>query len=168
MESSNLRKARKAAGLKQDELAAALKVNRATISKYENGAIELPVSHAKILAPILRVKWYELYPEERQGDAIASDLTERLKATSGKPWRKLSDVEAYEIGLLQLQFNSNKDRIAFFYGKLNTDGKLVASKHFYKNLDESKLAEVADYVEQLAKTPQYQRTEQPEDPPEDK
>lgn len=64
---SNLREARKAAGITQHELAAALRVNRATISKYENGSLDLPIAQAKVIARILGVRWYELYPDEQQG-----------------------------------------------------------------------------------------------------
>lgn len=102
--------------------------------------------------------------EEYSDDSFITSMMEKL--SKGASFRKMSDAEAHKAGFLK--FNGEDDRIAHFYSKLNTDGKLVASKHFYKNLDESKLAEVADYVEKLSETPQYQRTEQPEDPPEDK
>ena len=75
--------------------------------------------------------------------------------------RKMSDSEMHKAGLLK--FNSEEDRIAHFYSKLNTDGRLIAAKCFYKNLDSTKLSEVADYVEQLADTPQFQKTDAKEE-----
>ena len=56
--------------------------------------------------------------------------------------------------------NKGEDRIAFFYKNLNTDGKLEASKCFLNHLKSEDLKEVADYVEKLAETPQYQRPQE--------
>ena len=84
-----------------------------------------------------------------------------IKQGDGKPFRKMSDSEMHKAGLLK--FNSEEDRIAHFYSKLNTDGRLIAAKCFYKNLDSTKLSEVADYVEQLADTPQFQKTDTKEE-----
>ena len=53
---------RECSGLTQNDLSSELGVNRATISKYENGIIEIPVSQAKKICKILRIKnWYDLY-----------------------------------------------------------------------------------------------------------
>lgn len=84
-----------------------------------------------------------------------------IKHGDGKPFRKMSDSEMHKAGFLK--FNSEEDRIAHFYSKLNTDGRLIAAKCFYKNLDSTKLSEVADYVEQLADTPQFQKTDTKEE-----
>jgi len=55
-----IREARKAAGITQDALALALGVNRATISKYETGAIDLPVSQLQRIADALGVHILDL------------------------------------------------------------------------------------------------------------
>lgn len=55
---------------------------------------------------------------------------------------------------------SDEDRISFFYKQLNTDGMLAASKCFLDHLKSEDIKEVADYVEKLAKTPQYQRPQE--------
>lgn len=142
----------------------ALGISQSTMASWKSRSLTPKYGTVKKIADYLHVDWTELVPEEEQASTVISHITEGL--SDGRPFRKMSDSEAHKAGLLQ--FNSDSDRIAYFYGKLNTDGKLTAAKCFYKNLDASKLAEVADYVEQLAEIPQYQRTEQPEDPPEDK
>ncbi len=55
-----LRIARKKAGITQEELAAKLGINRATISKYENGSIEPSVSQLQKIAIELNVDVYDL------------------------------------------------------------------------------------------------------------
>lgn len=60
MDFQRIREARKAAGITQDELAKKLGVNRATISKYETGAIDLPSSQLQRLADALGVHVLEL------------------------------------------------------------------------------------------------------------
>jgi transcriptional regulator with XRE-family HTH domain len=86
----------------------------------------------------------------------ADKVVEHLKAKAqdGAPFVKQSPVQMHHAGILK--FNSESDRITYFYGLLNTDGKLVAARGMFNNLDESKLTEVADYIEKLADTPQYQ------------
>lgn len=58
---TNIKELRKTIGITQAELAQLIGVNRATISKYESGTIEMPVSQAKKLAPVFKVRWYEMY-----------------------------------------------------------------------------------------------------------
>ena len=53
MNYQEIRKARKAANVTQDELAAFLGVNRATVSKYETGAIEPTLSQLEKIADFL-------------------------------------------------------------------------------------------------------------------
>lgn len=55
-----IREARKAAGITQDTLAQILGVNRATISKYETGTIDLPVSQLMRIADALGVHVLDL------------------------------------------------------------------------------------------------------------
>ena len=96
-------------------------------------------------------------PMAKHPDAIR--LSEKLKES--KPFYKNSDAESYRAGFIQ--FQSEEDRIVYFYNLLNTDGKLVASKCFYQHLDKDNIAKVADYVEKLSEIPQYQHptTSQP-------
>lgn len=55
MNYQELRRARKAARITQDELAASLGINRATVSKYETGIIEPPLSQLEKIADLLNV-----------------------------------------------------------------------------------------------------------------
>ena len=68
---------------------------------------------------------------------------------------KVSERKALQMATPQ--FNSEEDRTAFFYSRLNTDGMLAAGKFFFRHLKPEDMKEVADYVEGLAATPQYQR-----------
>lgn len=88
---------------------------------------------------------------------LETTIIDHMKEVISKsgPLEKLSDAEAHQAGFIQ--FNSEKDRIAFFYSRLNIDGKLAASRCFFKNLNDEKITEVADYVEKLSTDPQYQR-----------
>ena len=90
----------------------------------------------------------------------AYELLERQQISFDRPMHKMSEAEVHRAGFLQ--FKSEEDRIAFFYSLLNIDGKLVASRCFYQHLNKDELSEVADYVEKLSETPQYQRQEPPE------
>lgn len=60
MSFNDLRQLRKAAGITQDALAARLGVNRATISKYENGQIEPTLSQLQAIADALGVHLLDL------------------------------------------------------------------------------------------------------------
>lgn len=60
MISDGIRKARKVAGITQENLAKALGVNRATISKYENGSIDPSISQLRKIASVLHVTIYDL------------------------------------------------------------------------------------------------------------
>lgn len=55
-----IREVRKATGITQDALAQALGVNRATISKYETGSIDLPMSQLQRIADALGVHVLDL------------------------------------------------------------------------------------------------------------
>lgn len=157
MDSIKLRAARKKAGLTQESLASALGVNRATISKYESGLIEPPVSQIKQIAKILGIMWYELYPDSQQEEAILEDVEEMMN--THKHWQRLPYTEMHREGAIH--FNSVEDQISFFYRLLNTEGKLAASLCFKEHLNPESLTEVADCVENLYETPQYQSLNPP-------
>lgn len=162
----HIKATRKNKGLSQKELGEALGVSGAMIGQYETGQRKPRLDTLRRIADALGVEWTELVPEEQQGATVIDHVTENLK--NAGPFKKISTEEAYRLGILNLTFKSEEDRIAYFYNLLNTDGKLVASRCFYQHINPESLTEVADYVEKLSKTPQYQRTEQPEDPPDKK
>ena len=83
-----IREARRAKKMTQDELAKRLehdydlKINRATLSKYESGKIDPPVKHLKKIAAALSLtSWTDLVPEEIHGSAIAADIIDRAGLT---------------------------------------------------------------------------------------
>lgn len=104
---------------------------------------------------------------ERSSVEIVADIIKRAGITvkdsdgnviiqgDGVTWHKLSEAEMYRAGFLK--FNSEEDRIAFFYSRLNEDGKLAASGCFYRHLDKESLKEVADFILNLSENPLYQR-----------
>ena len=61
-----MRKARKAAGLTQDDIAKILGVNRATISKYETGLIDPSIDQLEAIANALSMRPFELMSPEMQ------------------------------------------------------------------------------------------------------
>lgn len=71
MNFEKMHKARKAAGLTQEELAKILGVNRATVSKYENGLITPSINQLEAIADALSMAPFELMTPEMQ-DAFFS------------------------------------------------------------------------------------------------
>jgi transcriptional regulator with XRE-family HTH domain len=145
MEQNRIKAIRKAARITQEELAERLSVNRATVSKYENGDISLSLEMLRKIAAALNVDWTELVPVDEQCKIVTDYVVEKA-------------------GLI-VKYTSDEDRILRSYEKLNTDGMLAASKCFLQHLKPEDLKEVADYVEKLTETPQYQR---PQETDEDK
>lgn len=118
------------------------------------------------IAAALEVDWKNLVADDELGSYIAADIIERAGLTirdskenvsqqKKVKFTKLTEPEIYRYGFLQ--FKSEEDRIAFFYSRLNTDGKLAASACFFRHLREDSLTDVADYVLSLAENPLYQR-----------
>lgn len=118
------------------------------------------------IAAVLEVDWKNLVADDELGSYIVADIIERadltVKDSEGNTIRqgkakftKLTEAEqCRRFGVPS--FKSEEDRIAFFYSRLNTDGKLAASACFFRHLREDSLAEVADYVLSLAENPLYQ------------
>lgn len=74
--------------------------------------------------------------EQKQAHSIIKRITDGIK---GGGFKKLSDSETQKAGFLQ--FNSDADRLAYFYSKLNLEGQRVA----------------ADRVQELSEIPKYQK-----------
>ena len=77
MSNINLRKARKAANFTQEQLAKALGVNRATVSKYETGEISPSVDQLIKICNILDVSFEELIGDEP--GAKPSEIRQSMK-----------------------------------------------------------------------------------------
>lgn len=168
-----IRAARKRKKMTQAELAEKLKISYVGVSQWENGIRNPKYDTIKKIADALDVDWTELVPADEQCEIITKHIVEKADLTvkdengniirqgDGKPWVKTSEFEMHRMGILQ--FESDEDRTAFFYSHLNTDGMLMAGKYFFKHLKPEDMKEVADYIEQLAETPQYQRAEEPDE-----
>lgn len=107
MISDGIRKARKAAGITQENLAKALGVNRATISKYENGAITPSIGQLCKIA-------FELQTDV--GQIMGNEFTfQRLMEISNSQAFKLSTSE-----------QANRIALLASYDDLNEEGQCVA------------------------------------------
>ena len=151
-----IKAAREKAGMTQKELADKLGIPYQSVSQWERNTRNPKYDTIRRIATALGVEWTDLVPEEEQGKQVIDQFKEKL-SSDGKAFKKNSTEEAYRLGILNFSFKSDEDRIAYFYSLLNTDGKLVASKHFYQHLDKNQMGDVADYIEKLSKIPQYQR-----------
>lgn len=84
MDLSGIQRARKAAGMTQDELASRLGVNRATISKYENGSICPSLGQLGSIAKILNTNVYEMigpdWDKIDMSDAFSDSLVPQMKS----------------------------------------------------------------------------------------
>lgn len=83
--SQRIREARKTAGITQDGLAQALGVNRATISKYETGAIDLPMSQLQRIADALGVHVMDLLGVGEELDAYKPKVEFSSSSPEARP-----------------------------------------------------------------------------------
>lgn len=131
-----IREARKAAVITQEELAKALGINRATLSRYESGAIDPPSSQLQRIASALGVSVDYLIG--KTDDPYG--LRRTMSATAGFDGSASATVDPTTA-------ISPRARISAGLDKLNDKGQCVA----------------ADRVEELTKIPDYQK---PKNPPE--
>lgn len=151
-----IRAARKRAKMTQTELAEKLGISYVGVSQWENGIRNPKHETMQKIADALGISLSELV-----GMNPAVDIPENRAAFDAAA-KMMLDAE---ISIKDKRIEPGEDRIAFFYKQLNTDGMLAASKCFFRHLKPEALKEVADYVEKLAQTPQYQR---PQEADEDK
>lgn len=145
-----IKSARRAQKMTQDELAQKLacnydlKINRATLSKYESGKIEPPVKHLKKIAAALNLSsWTDLVPEEQRETVIIDHMLNVL--SNKKKFTQLSEAEA--VKQFNFNFKSNENRLLFAFGYLNEEGQQKAIER----------------VEELTEIPKYQRKAAPSD-----
>lgn len=162
-----IKAARKKANLKQSELAELIGVSAVTIGQYERDQRQPRLKQLSKIAEALNVDLTEILSPYEQCKLITDEVVDKCGLTvvddngkvthqgNGKPWVKLSDTEIHRMGFMK--FNSDEDRAAHFYRFLNTDGKLAAGRCFFQHIKPKDMKEVADYVEKLSETPQYQR-----------
>lgn len=99
-----IREARKAAKMTQDELAKSLGVNRATLSRYESGAIDPPASQLQRIADALGISIYELLDDKEKDIYFEAEVN--LVKANAKAGYKFTDDERTLIRL----YHSMKER----------------------------------------------------------
>lgn len=147
MDYFGIRRARKSCRMTQEELAEALGVNRATISKYETGGINPSVMQLKKISEILNVPFSDLTGIDL-GDTSESyrDLLNKLLdeyATQN------GDLDASQFALLcyfderGLRFRDGGvfDQLVAAFDQLNDAGQRIA----------------VERIEELTEIPKYQR-----------
>lgn len=123
---------RKAAKITQEELAKKLGINRATLSKYENGTIDLSLSQLQKIADALGCsKW---------------DLVERI--TPEEMYRR--DIERYS-NMPSIEFPQD----SFRQHAVNRVSLAIA------NVDETGVQEIVDHAEFIEKKQQEKKKNEP-------
>ena len=144
----DIRRARKLAGKSQDEVAKALDVNRATISKYETGAIEPTISQLMKIADFLQVDLEDLFDKEKKffEEGYRLGFESGIEANS-----KSTTIEALAIkavwGEEGYAFSEKEMELVKAFSQLNPDGQNKA----------------VERVEELAEIPKYQKEKPPQD-----
>lgn len=127
MNFSGIKQARKAAGMTQEDLASALGVNRATISKYENGNIPLTLQQLGKIAKILHTTVYEMIGNDWNGidtnDAFETEMVPfpHEKQTASVKSRDKADVRSVEEILEQAREQLMNQEGLMFDGGVATD-----------------------------------------------
>ena len=114
-DSLNIRNLRKAAGMTQTDLSKLLGVNRATISKYENGTINLNVSQLQKIADALGVDVFSLADFDTATKMIEDDMNQKEVPLSK------SQKEASQLLTTKEMQHIKKYRLLNEAGKKKTD-----------------------------------------------
>ena len=138
----------------QEQLADALGVNRATVSKYENGAITPSIGQAQKISAILDIPFLDfvgIEPENNNNSErkkLESIILEYANQNENYDLEKLLDIYFYDENGLRFRGNSSRvDELIDAFDSLNEEGQQKA----------------VERVEELTEIPKYQRAEnQPE------
>ena len=158
MSQNKIRTVRRAAKVTQDELAKQLGINRATVSKYENGEISLSLKMLRKIAAALHVDWTELVPEEEQATIVIEHTMKGIKeAVKTGGFERVHDWKTRQYFA--------KTEIQRIYNSLNTDGRLEAGDYLLSFLlnhlsyegAEHDLEEIMTKLASVASIPQYQQ-----------
>lgn len=141
-----IKKARKAAKMTQDELAERIGINRATLSKYENGQIEPSMSQLEKIAnelncSIVELLPYYLHPSFQQG----------LKHGFGTGYDERTEEFREEVNFACDELQRRKDDPQYF--------RMLLS---YDSLNDEGQQRVVEYAEALAATGNYKPAKAPE------
>lgn len=144
MNFQKMREARKTAGKSQEELAKALGVNRATVSKYETGVIEPPLAQIVQIARFLDMNF---------GDLLDGEAYLLYKAHQS----------GFEAGRQAEQLNNAALRSVFEPdGYSFSEPELFLIRSFSQLNDEGQ-AKAVERVEELTEIPKYQKENPPQD-----
>lgn len=130
MDFKKIRDLRKAANMSQDDLAQVLGVNRATISKYETGAIEPSLAQLCKIANVLNVRVEDLMGGVQGFDSSADFDAAWKEATSrnGKPGYEAVTVYHKPGGEVQI-IDHRKERLSQIYDQLDSDRQCQLVKY---------------------------------------
>lgn len=144
-----MRKARKASKITQDDLATLLGVNRATVSKYETGIIEPPITQQLKIAQILDIDLFVLMDDETiQSYLSANERKSRALDQSGTvvdPEGVIAPVDSYIGQFMKVIKN------------LDNEGKydLLLISEFYSETSREDQKQMLRFAAFLASHPKY-------------
>lgn len=125
MKRYRIQEARKAAKITQDELAKVLNVNRATLSRYESGAIDPPASQLQAIADALGVSMSYLTGEPIRLNISMPDYPIRLPTREEIARMAPAEQKYYYLRLLaDTAPDTLKKKLIDCYDKLNKLGQV--------------------------------------------
>lgn len=144
-----MRQARKQAKITQDDLAALLGVNRATISKYETGIIKPSITQQLKIARILDMDIFALMDDESiqaYFEATArKDYALGESGTIADPEGAIAPVDSYIGEFMGIVKNMDKE------GKLD----LLLISEFFSKFDRENQKQMLKFAAFLASNPQF-------------
>lgn len=129
MNYDKMRSARKKSHKTQDQLAELLGVNRATISKYETGIIDPPVSQVKKISEILNIPISDLLGLESENDSeydkklLENLLIEYALNNGDKNSSIFNKLWYFDENGLRFQDGQCIDKLVSLFDLLNTAGQ---------------------------------------------
>lgn len=135
-----IREARKAANMTQEQLARVIGINRATLSKYESGAIDPPTSQLQMIANALEVEPWELMGFEGYTRDEVENLTKDVFREIGRPINDCATNTC--VGEIRVLMR----KISEIYGE-----KIAYLVRIMTLIDDAGTDMVIDYAEGIAK-----------------
>lgn len=156
MASNKIRELRKAAKITQEELAKAIGITHATLSRYESGAIDPPTSQLQAIAAALGVPVGRLLGQETERIIIPGRL-------------KIVDINDPESGFFRYDIEAaDEEALNYAYQILGRAG-VSAQTHSpqalvlaaMEKLNNDGQQKAVERVEELTEIPRYRATEPP-------
>lgn len=127
-----IQRARKAAKITQEDLAAALGINRATVSKYETGAITPSIKQLQQISEILGVRFIDLLGLEPEGNneqdrnLLIRLLDDYANSHGELDANILASLYFFDENGLRFRDGGILDRLVAFFDELNEEGQQIA------------------------------------------